>query len=608
MKLKQFSFEKFRSIQSRIKLPIHEISILIGQNGAGKTTTLDALELFFITNLEINHADINGIVLKKTLLENLEIIFNGVFHITEEEKKFFKTYNGDLEGEEIIILKKFIPKNVDSYYFIHTSGTGTELDNLELGRLSDPYRKLCRKFDVEISEKTTVSQMKIALQAKSKEFPQDKKIEKIIEKKEISKLFPNYIRFSSEGSLDPKREMIKILTKTLKDRVNELKIDKPITKITQIITNVCHEKINEASKLIEKYCKDIQRIEINPTYDALSGLKLEEFNIIKRSGDKVRFESEATGKRKQIMMGLYEWSNLQITENMDSNFLIAFDEPDLHFDYIQITNLLKILKDFSKKSNVQVLIVTHSIKLIDNFKPNQIIHFKFNEKDETEPSFLTDDDFNNFGSFLKEISFSLGFRSAFLFFEKIFVITEGDSEFKAFPILFELINEKTHIEAGILFINAEDNIQALKFAKFLRDNKKEVILIVDRDSKKKKDFKETNLNKLGFRENQNFYFVGEKDNPRGEFETEFTSDQWTNMLNLNYQKKNGTIWVSKNIDDIKNNTKFSKELIELVEEQCNERVSKPILAVNISKSIKKNELSKNLKNIITKLNSISESI
>ena len=604
IKLLEFSFEKFRSVKEMISLPIHEISILIGQNGGGKTTTLDALNLFLEIHNTIDIVDINSNVNS----ENLEVIFSSKFQITDEEKEFFRKYNPSLNNDYVTIYKKFKISDTELYYFIYALGTDTDLDNLDLGRLKEPYKKLCDKYEIDLSSSETVSSMEDKLKIKREEFPSDKQIEKRISIKEIKGFLPKFILLSSEESPDPKKEMIKILTNTLKEKVEELNIEKEVSKITTVVLNICNQKIEEANVIIKRYCKDIERIEINPEYNALQGLNLNDFSIIKKSGDKVRFESEATGKRKQIMLGIYEWSNLQITEELNEDFLIAFDEPDLHFDYFQISNLLNILNDFSKKDNVQVLIATHSIKLIDNFPPNQIINFNLNNNDETEILYITDEDYEQIGGFLKDLSFSIGFRSAFLFFEKIFVIVEGESEYKAFPILFELINDKTHFEAGILFINAESNIQALKFAQFLRNNKKRVILIVDKDSKKRKEFKEDGLRKLGFQQGTDFFLVGKEPDSEGEFEGEFTSEQWATMLNNKYPKANDNDWNPQEIDNVRAGAKISKGILELIETECIEQVSKPDLVKELSKSIKnKDEISENLKSIILHLNSIANS-
>ncbi|KKN42754.1 hypothetical protein LCGC14_0709970 [marine sediment metagenome] len=605
MKLIEYSIEKYRSINERIILPIHDISVLIGQNGGGKTTTLDALNLFFeIRSTMEEKDDINN---KNS--EVGEIIFSCEFEITDQERNFFQKYNKDLKkGERLTIFKKFDIRKNESYYFIYALGTGTALDNLNLGSNRAPYEKLCKIHNIDYGKKN-IDQMKEELQCVCDQLPKKEQVEKKIDKNSLRNYLPRYILLSSENSPDPKRKMIEILKSTLKDQVKELNIDNEVNTITNVVIDVCNQKIREANTSIKKYCKDIEKIDINPRYEVLQGLNLDEFNIIKVGGTKVKFESESTGKRKQIMLGLYEWSNLQITEDLSDNFIIAFDEPDLHFDYIQISNLLEILKNFSEKENVQVVVVTHSIKLIDNFPPNHIAHFGLNKNDETELLTITDDEYVQIGEFLKNLSFSIGFRSAFLFFEKIFVIVEGDSEYKAFPILFELINERTHFEAGISFINAEDNIQALKFAKFLRDNKRMVVLIVDRASKKRKEFRESGLRKLGFMEGKDLFFAGKESDSEGEFEGEFTSEQWIKMLNESYTKKSGEEWVIEEIDFIRGDGKISEKIVNLIEKNCVEQASKPVLAKKIAKSIEmKSELSQNLTNILYKINSKSSSV
>jgi len=108
--LTEFTYEKLRSAKGKITLPVHEISILIGQNGGGKTTTLDALNLFFKIKMTIRNEDINS----SLRAENPEVVFSGKFQITDEEKEFFNTFDSNLEGDYITIYKKFDLPNDES--------------------------------------------------------------------------------------------------------------------------------------------------------------------------------------------------------------------------------------------------------------------------------------------------------------------------------------------------------------------------------------------------------------------------------------------------------------------------------------------------------------
>jgi len=608
MKLKKFSFEKFRSIYESIEIPIHNISVFIGQNGGGKTATFDALDIFLKKDKKIDKNDINDKINNK---ENLEIHFWGEFELNEEEKNFFKKIDENIENK-IKIYKRFLFKDDQdsSDYFIKAYGTGTELDNLDLGKIREPYEKLCEKFGINYGEgkkKLNISQMKDKLCKVRDNLPKNRKIEKRLRNDDINKLFPEFILFSSEKSEDPKNKMIEILRNTLKEQIKDLNLKNEIETITNVIQDVCIEKINEADKILKKYCPSIEKINVNPEYDPIRGLILTDFDIIKKGNIKVKFESEATGRRRQIMLGLYEWSNLQITNEIKKNFIFAFDEPDLHFDYFQISNLLRILKEFSEKDNVQVLIATHSLKIIETFPPNNIIHYKLLNDETTVIEFLSDEKYDEIKDFLQKISYTLGFRSAFLFFEKAFVITEGPSEYSALPILFKLVNERTPIEAGITFINGDNNDQAVKFGKYLMDNFKKVVIIVDKDVKKNKKFKEENLRKLGFIKGTNLFYVGGENNDQGEFENEFNNEQWIQLLNNEFPRKGGEQWNVEDIAKLRENGKFSEKLIRKIEENYDGRISKPELNYKIACSIKNREdLSDNLKLILEELNKLND--
>lgn len=75
------------------------------------------------------------------------------------------------------------------------------------------------------------------------------------------------------------------------------------------------------------------------------------------------------------------------------------------------------------------------------------------------------------------------------------------------------------------------------------------------------------------------------------------------MLKDKYPKSNGKNWTTEEIDEIRKKNKFSENLKELVEKECKKNISKPTLGFHLAKSIEdKEELSKNLKNILKKLN------
>jgi len=597
----EFSFEKFRSIKEKITIPIYSITVFIGENGGGKTAALQALELFFSNNLEFKNEDLNYDFRN---LKDLDIIFSAKFKLTNKiEKEFFNKINPEIK-DEVIIYKKFELDKKHHKYYVITMGTGTNLDEIEiLGRKRKPYIDLCKEHNIPTNGKDTIDDMKRKLIEKRNTLPMNKKIEKEIHYKSLEEFFPKYILFRSEEAFEPDRKITEILKISLKEKIHHLNLEDSVNKIKSSIESVFDEKINEIKKLIQKYCPDITDIKSIPDFDILGGFRIASFQLIKNN-KRINYEVEATGTKKQIMLGIYEWSNIEISKKLEKDFIIAFDEPDIHFDYHKITYLLNILKEFAKNDNMTVIIATHSLKLIDNFPPNQIIHFKLDKNKNTVVENLQNPEYEKIKEFLEEISLTLGLKNAFLFFEKLFVVVEGETELLSLPILFEKARNKTSIEAGITFINAKNNIRAIEFAEYLKSTGKKVIILIDKDSSGNKKITEDKIRSKGFIKDRDYFLIGK----HREFEDEFEIDLWINMLNQKYKRMDGKDWTRADLRCNFNRVKFSDFLLEKVQTESinTEDISKPKLAYYLAKSIdNKNKIPKNLRAIFEKLDSLS---
>ena len=47
MKLKTFEIRRFRSFDTKVELPLSDLTVLLGPNNLGKSTVLNALSVFF---------------------------------------------------------------------------------------------------------------------------------------------------------------------------------------------------------------------------------------------------------------------------------------------------------------------------------------------------------------------------------------------------------------------------------------------------------------------------------------------------------------------------------------------------------------------------------
>lgn len=95
-------------------------------------------------------------------------------------------------------------------------------------------------------------------------------------------------------------------------------------------------------------------------------------------------------------------------------------------------------------------------------------------------------DDSDVGRHLGAVAAALGLRNTVLLHERLFVGVEGISEQSAFPILFRLATGN-HLEScGIALWACRNNEGATDFAKFPVEHERQVVFIIDSDSKSAK--------------------------------------------------------------------------------------------------------------------------
>nr|WP_306810367.1 TOPRIM nucleotidyl transferase/hydrolase domain-containing protein [Paeniclostridium sordellii] len=208
----------------------------------------------------------------------------------------------------------------------------------------------------------------------------------------------------------------------------------------------------------------------------------------------------------------------------------------------------------------------------------------------------------------------IGISNSHIFFEKCFLIVEGESEYNFFPIVYKHIFNSTLGEDGITLINLKGNGSALNFLKLLVENKEEkIILAVDSDSVNinKKSVISNLKNKLDTKQADRFFdnnimFIGDK-----EFEDCFTNDYIALVLNRSLHKKNNEdLWMPYDIEDHRKSEKFSDSIVNMVNKymSSNSRfdfINKPILGKLLAENINIEDIPLDINNVIYKIRQVS---
>lgn len=291
----------------------------------------------------------------------------------------------------------------------------------------------------------------------------------------LLQLLPRVEVFSSSKVLNPEEVVNNVLKLLCKNEINSGKYQGQIQEIETGITETLREKVAELTPYIKKYYDEVEGVYIDPVFNISSGIANVPLKLYKVGGGPIELQRKGDGKKRQVALGIYEWSTeaLNNQEILD-NVILIMDEPDTHMDYHSQRKLFDIISTYVNNS-MQVIICTHSLNLINRMPVNKINHFYLDQNSYTKIESLLVEDEETETLFINEIGLSLGLDTGTMFHERCFLVVEGPTELHALPQLFRKIYGKSMQSAGIKLVNGENNGGARNFAKFLNQNRRNVI-------------------------------------------------------------------------------------------------------------------------------------
>jgi putative ATP-dependent endonuclease of OLD family len=211
-----------------------------------------------------------------------------------------------------------------------------------------------------------------------------------------------------------------------------------------------------------------------------------------RGGDGgTAFSKLGDGTKRRLILSIQSWANQVFRENLteiDQTMIFAFDEPDTRLHYEAQYELLQILREMTE-NRMQIFICTHSIPIIDRLPARSVRLMKPDrESRDTTVVWVTDGvEDMEVSEFLSTVGHGLGFANSILFYERCFLIVEGETEAKALPGLYKKIYGNAMIEDGIRLFSAESGGAAKKLSKLLSEHDKSAISLLDSDMKNDAD-------------------------------------------------------------------------------------------------------------------------
>lgn len=562
MKLSQVIIKNFRCLKD-VTLPIHELTVLIGENDAGKSSVLDLLDIII----------------------NEHQPEDGDYYFYEDDSR------NDRRQEEIIeaILEfEVYPDEVVSLELLTENGTFQfrrryTKESTELWYFGRIYRDNVLNQDLSSKKVAEIDQIIQDLGITYEGRPiKEEKIRLIIDFRlhapfdegwvsvspvTIRELLPRFERYRSIDYQDPTNLVLKTLKTVYESKifeVDEAGQRQPVPTLRALKTEIEDELNNKVAELldyVQRYNKRVRRIEFEPSIDFSSGLRSGQFSLDDGRGLHLLAKS-GDGTKRRLLLSFFDWDREIVSQGQTRSLIRGYDEPDVNLHYEAQRHMYRTIRDVvcRPESRIQAVVCTHSLTMIDHAPATSINLLRLGECGEANVNHLVTDNDQEVEDFLTNLAAELGITNSILFYERCYIIIEGPTEENALPILYRGLYGHSLIEDGIRLINIEGNGGRTGLLKLLGRNRQAMTLaLLDRDSETYGDFISA-----GFSEGRlhsQVIYIGQR-----EFEDAFENTVICMCLNAVWPRCDGNSWLLEHLRHLRENTerKFSDGLMGLI--------------------------------------------
>ncbi|MFB7983524.1 ATP-dependent nuclease [Streptomyces vinaceus] len=340
---------------------------------------------------------------------------------------------------------------------------------------------------------------------------------------------------------------------------------------------------------IQTHCPDLQKVSVDPDVSFQQGFKGAPLRIARHAGEAVGLERTGLGSNRRISLAIWEWTQELLAAEEDTaptvspgtgepleppsvQTIVVYDEPDTHLDYTHQRKIMQLIRAQSDVRDVNVVVATHSMNLIDRVDISDVVHLKLENHRTVVERLGAGVLGEEIDEYLGKIAAAVGLRNSVLLHERCFPV-EGETEQQAFPLLFRLCEGLSLQAAGIALWACFNNEGALHLARYLVKQGRTVMLVVDADSRNvnKSIFKAPKLTQFfGTGASRYVKFLGEPqdDDPQGEMFNEleelFTDGVWARVANKIWPKDDST-WQPTDFAALRGQGKFSAEVQQMLQ-------------------------------------------
>lgn len=609
MKLISLQIKNYRNFIDSGVIPYHDMTIFVGENGSGKTSTIDALALLIVYG---GAKPVEDDFIDPTLPVEVEGVFHAPLSKAEGlinkyciDERLTLRYTFNLTPGIIqysVKCTKYVEDSFNTYEMLQAGPLKELIESLGLTpqRTKSENYKLIQDYITTASAETTVGYVNINWS-------------------EISSYMPILQRYSSGDYSKPEsivRKTLDTIYRThfyeLDEQTGEERLRSEFSSLQTQIKQDLNQNINNQLKdRLSKHLENIGSVGGEYSIDFAKGLILSSVVISFDDGSKKSIDQLGEGHKKKATLAVLEW-DADVSRSTDDRAVIkAYDEPDANLDFTAQRKIFTTInQDARDNEHISAIICTHSLALIDRAPAESINHIRLDSQSATVEHLQSDDD-DDIKYFLSQVAEVSGLRNSDIFYEKAFLVVEGESEEASIGLLYKTYTGRSMPEDGVVLINIKTNGQWNNVLKFLSVNKSAcTVILLDSDTQQAGSTRQVTVKKLhdsGFDSSflsDHCFFIGSK-----EFEDTYTDADLALMANQSFPKSDGSPWNDADFAKLRTCDKFSSELSRLISKERREQTTKPMIAYAMALTYDKTKISQNavLRDLFEKVDSIVSS-
>lgn len=573
MILKSLTITNFRCFADSLPIPMHRLTVFIGENDSGKTAILDALEIL-LTNRRPSTSEPSDFRMSSDGEVADTIVIRGTLDLDDHDTipEDYRT----TDGHEFVLTKTFT-----------ASSTSCEV----LGRsFADPrwndFERQSAAVQRELLQALGIAPGRNSTErcAQFDEGVSTGALTKVpatveIRFADIADRLPRFERIASTEYRHPdtmvQRTLQAVVDSFLRpenQETGERELLPELQGIKSRVKDALDAKIEQMLDTLKTTNPRLISAQVSPDIDFSRSVTAA--NLMLDTGQGPRLvDSFGEGTKKKLWMALWDWEQQTQRELQDIPTIRAYDEPDVNLDYAAERKLFAGIIDATRspERRTQAVVCTHTLTLIDRAPAKSMNLIKVDEGGVRSIEYVSDDADEEVERFLSTIGRSVGLTNSALFYERAYLVIEGESEENALPVLYRNLYGRSIIEDGVVLIpllSCSAWKAVLKV--LLRYKIDRTVMLLDQDCTTPGSgvcVTPEALAELGYPAQfltTSCFFIGDR-----EFEDAFRTADIVAVLNSVWPKEDSTTWTEAEIDQFRDPTcKFSDDLLHCVRRTC----------------------------------------